>query len=195
MRSWRVACGRDQKSPANLLQLFADASETVRREFEASDRHKARLFRDLVAQASNQIQTQTRERSAAHAEACACVQSLRDAGGLNVSALEAFAREGKFAETTIALSMICDLPVAPVERAVAQDWLEQVLVLARAIGLSWEATKAILLLRSGTKVSASQELNQCHAQFSKLQPETAMKVVQFYRLRERAGTPSPTSPN
>jgi Uncharacterised protein conserved in bacteria (DUF2336) len=112
-----------------------------------------------------------------------------------VSALEAFAREGKFDETTIALSMMCDLPIAPVERAVAQDWSEQVLVLARAIGLSWEATKAILLLQSGTKASASQELNQCHAQFSKLQPETAMKVVQFYRLRERAGTPSSTSPN
>jgi uncharacterized protein (DUF2336 family) len=64
----------------HLLRLFDDASETVRRELEAGDRHKARLFRDLVAQASNQIQAETRERSAAYAAARACVQSTARCG-------------------------------------------------------------------------------------------------------------------
>jgi uncharacterized protein (DUF2336 family) len=170
----------------HLLRLFADASEAVRRKLEATDRRKAASLRDLIAQASNQIQTESRERSADHAAAHAHVQSLHAAGALTAGALDRFAREGKFAETTIALSILCDLPIAPIERAVAQDWSEQVLVLARAIGLSWETTKAILLLQAGSKGGANHELNQCHAQFSKLQPETAKKVVQFYRMRERA---------
>jgi len=179
----------------HLLRLFAEASDAVRRELEASDRHRASQIREMVARAAERIQTETRDRSAQHAAARAHVQSLHEAGKLTVDELEAFARAGKFDETTIALSILCDLPIAPVERVVAQDWSEQVVVLARSIGLSWQTTKAILLLQAGARGGSSHELNQCQAQFSKLQQETAKKVVQFYRLRERAMAPSAALPS
>jgi hypothetical protein len=65
-----------------------------------------------------------------------------------------------------------------------------VLILAKSIGLSWDTTKAILLVKAGTKTSSTYEINQCHEQFTKLQPQTARKVMQFYRLRERAAVDS-----
>jgi uncharacterized protein (DUF2336 family) len=191
----RCVWSRPEIPRQHLLRLFAEASEAVRRELEASDRHRANQIREMVAQASDRIQAETRDRSAQHAAARAHVQSLHEAGKLTAHELEAFARAGKFEETTIALSILCDLPIAPVERAVAQDWSEQVVVLARAIGLSWETTKAILLLQAGVKGGSSHELNQCQAQFTKLQRETAKKVVQFYRLRDRATMPSSAAPN
>jgi uncharacterized protein (DUF2336 family) len=170
----------------HMLKLFADASETVRLKLAAADHRKASLLRDMVAQASNQIQTQTREHSADFVAARSHVQFLHETGKLTKGQLETFAKEGKFDETIIALSLMCDLSVGLVERAMVDNRSEQVLVLAKAIGLAWDTTKALLLVQAGTKGSSTQEIEQCLARFNKLQPDTAKKAVQFYRLRERA---------
>jgi uncharacterized protein (DUF2336 family) len=170
----------------HLLKLFTDASESVRRELEAADHKKSDLLRDMVTRASDQVQAQTRECSPAYIIARAHVRSLQDAGKLDENELQAMATAGNFDETTIALSVMCDVPIGVIERAVVQDWSEQILVLAKSIGLSWETTKAILLLQAGTKGSSTHEINQCSASFAKLQPQTAKRVIQFYRLRERA---------
>jgi uncharacterized protein (DUF2336 family) len=170
----------------HLLKLFADASETVRLKLEATDGRKASLLREMVAQASNQIQTQSREHSADYVAARAHMQFLHESGKLTTGQLETFAREGKFDETTIALALMCDLSVGLVERAMVEDRSEQILVLAKAIGLAWSTTKALLLMQAGTKGGSTFEIEQCLAKFTKLQPETAKKAIQFYRLRERA---------
>jgi uncharacterized protein (DUF2336 family) len=173
----------------HLLKLFAQASETVRLRLEAADRRKAGLVREVIAQASTRIQATTREHSADFAAARERVEALHTAGQLTVAALEGFARDGRFEETAIALSLLCDVPIAPVERALAQEWSEQVLVLAKAIGLTWSVTRSILLLQAGTRMSSTHELGRCREQFDKLKPETARKVMQFYRLREQAAKP------
>ena len=173
----------------HLLKLFADASEAVRLALEATDRRKAKLIREMVAQASNQIQTVAREGSTGYAAAHSYVQSLHKSGKLNETQLAAFAQAGKFDETAVALSIMCDLPIGLVERAFVQNWSEQLLVLAKAIDLSWGTTKTILLLQSGTKETSTPELEQYFASFTRLQPETAKKAVQFYRLREQATMP------
>jgi uncharacterized protein (DUF2336 family) len=178
----------------NLLKLFADASEAVRLKLEATDRRKAGLLRDMVAKASQQFQTETRERSAAFAAAHSYVSSLHEAGALTATELESFARGGKFDETTIALSMMCDLSIGLVERAMIEDRSEQILVLAKAIGLSWDTTRALLLTQAETKGSSTYELEQCRLKFAKLKVETAKMATQFYRLRERAAAaPAPAT--
>jgi hypothetical protein len=97
-----------------------------------------------------------------------------------------FARAGQFDEATIAISILADLPIGVVERAVANRRTEQILVLAKAIGMSWDTTKAILLLQAGAKGSSTDEIEQCRGTYARLQPDTAKKAIQFYRLRERA---------
>lgn len=189
MRVW----ARPEIPRQNLLKLFHDASEAVRVKLEAADRRKAGLLRAMIAQASNQFQTEARERSAAFAAAQAYVQSLHDAGTLTPTQLESFARDGKFDETTIALSMMCDLSIGLVERAMVEDRSEQILVLAKAIGLSWVTAKTLLLTQAATKGSSTYELDQCRVKFAKLKAETAKMAIQFYRLRERAAAATPTA--
>jgi uncharacterized protein (DUF2336 family) len=172
----------------HLLKLFGDASESVRAQLEVADHRKADLIRDMVARAAEQVQTQSRECSAEYILARAQVRTLQDAGKLDEHALQQMANAGKFDETAIALSMMCNLPIGLIERAVAREWSEQILVLAKSIGLSWDTTKAILLLQAGTKGSSTHEIHQCFERFGKLQPQTAKKVIEFYRLRERAAT-------
>src|SRR5712672_601065 len=154
----------------HLLALFAQASESVRAKLEAAD----------------PIQTETRERSALYGTARAHVLSLHQSGRLDETQLADFARGGKFDETTIALSILANLPIGLVERAITNQRTEQVLVLAKATGLGWETTKEILLLQAGTSGSSTLEIDQCCASFARLQPDTAKKAIHFYRLRERA---------
>jgi uncharacterized protein (DUF2336 family) len=170
----------------HLLALFAQASESLRAQLEAADPAKAGILRDVVARASDRIQTETRERSAVYGTARSHVLSLHQSGRLDEMQLAFFARSGKFDETSIALSILADLPIGLVERAITNKRTEQVLVLAKATALGWETTKEILLLQAGTGGSSTLELDQCCATFARLQPDTAKKAIHFYRLRERA---------
>lgn len=173
----------------HLLKLFADASESVKLELTSKDPRKANFILEIVAQASHQIQTRAREKSAGYAAAHAHVQSLHASGGLGEAHLAEFARVGKFDETAVALSYICELPIALVERAFVDDRSEQIIVIAKAFGLSWETVKAILLLQDKVKNDSKRKLDQRFETFTRLQVETAKKAIRFYRLRERATTP------
>ena len=173
----------------HLLQLFAQASEAVRTKFEAADRGKAVALQDMIAKASNQIQTEIRETSNTYLEARARITALHRAGKLDEAQLARFAKEGRFDEATIALSVMADVPIGVVERAVASRRSEQILVLAKAIGLGWDTAKEILQLQTGAPASAPEELDRCCTTYRRLQRETAKKAIQFYRLREQAASP------
>jgi uncharacterized protein (DUF2336 family) len=170
----------------HLLALFAQASEAVRQKLEAAGGGNGGALQGVIAQASIRIQTDIREASAVYADARARVLALRQAGELDQAKLMTFAAEGRFDEASIALSLMADLPIGMIERAIANRKTEQILVLAKAIGLGWECAKALLLLQAGVNGSSTPELDQCCATFTRLQQDTAKKALQFYRLRERA---------
>ena len=177
----------------HLLKLFTTASANVRRTLEATDPKKANLIRDVVNDVTNQMQAQTRAQSRDYALAHRIVTALHQAGELDESKLKEFAAAGEFDETTVALSILCDLPVGTCERALVQDRAELLLLLVKAIGLSWETTKAILLLRAEPRGLSTHDREQNLASFSRLRQETAGKALQFLRLRERAALPKTDS--
>lgn len=174
-----------------LLKLFAEASESVRLELTNRDPSKASVILEIVAQASHQIHTRAREKSAEYAAAYARVQSLHESGGLGETQLAEFARASKFDEATIALSFLSELPIALVERAFIDERSEQVIVIGKAFGFTWETIKAILLLQDSVKNDSKRKLDQHFETFTRLQAETAKKAIRFYQLRERAMAPRP----
>ena len=165
-----------------LLTLFESASETVQRKFETADRTKADLVHEMIKQAADQLQTSLRDHSSDFASARAYVEQLHHKGKLTEQRLCGFAELGKFDETTAALSLLTELPVGAIERALVHDTGDQLLVLAKSINLSWKTTRAILAVRSG----AGGEFPEYFERFNRLRPETARAAIQFYRLRERA---------
>ncbi|HEX3502892.1 MAG TPA: DUF2336 domain-containing protein [Xanthobacteraceae bacterium] len=170
----------------HLLSLFASASEDVQMQLEAADRQKVQLYRYLVAQAKSQIQTSIRENSASYAQARPFVEELHRTGALDGEMLAKFAQAGKFDEVTVALSLLCDLPVGHVERAIVHHRADHLMVLAKAIGLSWETTRAILRMRGPSRSIGASELEANAQSFAKLQQKTAVSAMNFYRLRARA---------
>ena len=169
----------------HLLRLLEECSESVRCQIQIENRRDAALVRELVAEAADRLQTQARNGSPVHASARERVRSLCDLGELDELKLAEFARAEKFDETALALAVICDLPIGAVERALAHQGSEQIVVLAKAAHLSWSTTEAILSVRNGRKPS-SREIEQGFARFQKLRPETAEQAMRFYRLREQA---------
>jgi uncharacterized protein (DUF2336 family) len=171
----------------HLLALFGQASESVRQKLEAAGGGQGiGGLQGVITQASIRIQTDMREGSSAYAGARARMLALKEAGKLDEPALMTFAGAGRFDEASIALSLMADLPIGMIERAIANRKTEQILVLAKAIGLGWDCAKALLLLQAGVNGSSTPELDQCCATFVRLQQDTAKKALQFYRLRERA---------
>jgi uncharacterized protein (DUF2336 family) len=172
------------------LQLFARASEAVRSKFASADPRKAALIRGMVASASDEIQAKARDTDTRYAAARAQVEALRAAGRLDEAQLAAFARAGDFDSAAVALSIMTDLPIGPVERALVNDRPEQVFILTKALGLTWETTEAILTLDPGFGRGPKRDLEACRETFGRLQATTATKALHFYRLRERAAATS-----
>ena len=99
----------------------------------------------MVAKATDDIQTKARAGSNDFAQALDLVRGLNAAGKLNEAQLLAFADEGSFDKVVAALALMCDLPIGVVERAFVQNQTEQIVVLARALDISWATTVKLLL--------------------------------------------------
>ena len=173
----------------NLVKLFVDASETVKNQLIEADPRRAELIRAMVAQATDDIQTKARDGSSDFAQAAQLVRELNAAGKLNEERLLAFADEGSFDKVVAALSLMCDVPIGAVERSFVQNQTEQIVVLARALDLSWATTLKLLLLHAGVNGSSRQQLDVTFANFYRLQPATAQTALKFYRMREKANKP------
>jgi uncharacterized protein (DUF2336 family) len=172
----------------NLIKLFVDASETVKNQLIESDPRRAELFKAMVAQATDDIQTKARAGSNDFAQAAQLVRELNAAGKLNEERLFAFADEGSFDKVVAALSLMCDVPIGAVERSFVQNQTEQIVVLARALDFSWATTLKLLLLHAGVNGTSRQQLDVTFANFYRLQPATAQTALKFYRMREKANT-------
>jgi len=173
----------------NLTRMFVEASEAVRDQLTELDPRRADLIKAVVAEASDQMMSRARTDSATFADALSCVSALQASGGLCEERLMEFAKQGSFDKVAAALSLMCDLPIGVVERALVHKQTDQILVLAKAIDLSWVTTVALLLLQAGINGTSRQQLDQCFASFSRLQQKSAQTALRFYRMREKANRP------
>ena len=171
----------------NLVKLFVDASEAVKGQLITADPQQAELIKTAVAEASDQIQSKARAAFDDFAQAKAQVSSLHASGQLTEVQLHAYANERSFDKVTVAMSLMCGLPLQLVERAFVQNKPEQILILAKAIDLSWVTTVTLLLLQAGVSGGVRPQLDQCFASFSKLQSKTAQATLQTLRSKENAG--------
>lgn len=169
---------------SHLVRLFSEASEIIRARMHEADHGKSRLIDDMLARGLERLQAGSRVNSASYAEAEALVRKLQEAGQLDEAKLREFAGANQFENTVVALKLICDVPIGLIERALVDDSTERVIVLARAAGLSWETTRSILKLSADNHIQSRDEVARCVESFRKLQPSTAKKALQFYRLRE-----------
>jgi uncharacterized protein (DUF2336 family) len=115
------------------------------------------------------------------------ILSLYRAGDLDESALLGFAKAFRYTETVAAMSAMSGVPIPAVDRLMAGDRNDPILIIAKAIGLEWPTVRALILLRLGpARMPASADIENVRTNFMRLMPSTAERVVSFWRTRETA---------
>jgi uncharacterized protein (DUF2336 family) len=175
-----------------LLKLIEKASTMVRERLSADNPYNGQAVDGIVTEVAGNIRSEARNASADYAAAKTEVDALHRSGRLNEDSAYGFARERRFEHTAVALSLLCVVPIEVVERALLDDGSEIVLILAKVAGFSWTTAKAILLLRAADRGMSAQDLEQAHGVFTRLQIETARRVLHFYHAR-RKGSDQPAA--
>jgi uncharacterized protein (DUF2336 family) len=169
----------------HFLMLLEKASSAVRARLAAENPQAGTTIDGVMAEVVGGIREDIRNASPAFAAAEAAVERQNRIRRIGESEIYQYARDRKFEETAIALSLLCDTPIDVVERALLDPGAEIVLILAKVAGLSSTTAKAILLLRAADRGMSTEDLERALMSFNRLQPETAQRVLGFFRTRSK----------
>jgi uncharacterized protein (DUF2336 family) len=174
----------------HFLRLLQEASATVRQRLAAENPGAGGAVETVLSEVVGGIRSETRKVSNDYAAARAKVEALHQAGRLGEPEVHGFARERKFEETAVALSLLCGVEIDVVERALLDPAHELALIIAKLAGFSSTTAKAILLLKANDRGISAQDLDQALTSYGRLQAETARRVLGFYRTRLRGPKPA-----
>ena len=167
-----------------FLKLLTTASMAVRLALQSAHPEHAGDVQNVVGDVAAAIQAKAATASRDYGAAQATVQGMWDEGKLDESNVEGFARAGKFEETAAALAVMGALPIDMVERAMVTDREEAILLVTKAIGLSWPAARSVLYLCAGKGGLAADTLAKCRTIYYNMKRETAAQVIKYQRDRK-----------
>lgn len=167
----------------HFLMLLEKASSAVRTRLAAENPQASAAVEGVIAEVTGSISSDVRNASPDFAMAQADVERQNRIRRIGEAEIYQYARDRKFEQTAIALSLLCETPIDVVERALLDPGAEIVLILARVAGLSSTTTKAILLMRAADRGMSANDLDRALASFDRLQPDTAQRVLGFFRTR------------
>ena len=175
--------------PRQLFQqLIAKASDDVRQRLQRERPAMVDQIQSSVAEVTGELQSKFGPVSRSYFVAKRVVTTQHRLGNLNESSISGYARAHKIEEVTIGLSLLCALPVDVIERALFDKNRETLLILAKALDLSWATTMAVLFLGAKDHRVTAKELRDTETEFSRLTIETSRSVLEFYQSRKNAGS-------
>ncbi len=178
---------------AHFLVLLEKASAEVRTRLSAEHPQAATQIEGVVAEVVSGIREETRHSSPDFAAAQETIERQNRLRRISEADVYEYARERKFEETAIALSIMCDTPIDVVERALLDPGAEIILILCKVAELSPSTTKAVLLLRAADRGMSAKDLDQALTSFNKLHTDTARRVLSFFRARVKKPLPQPST--
>jgi uncharacterized protein (DUF2336 family) len=182
-----LAVGQREDLPDQLLkELLAGSIDIVRRRlFDVAKPGRQAAIGRAMSQISGGAERVESRRDFASAQRA--ILALHRAGELNESALLGFAKTHKYEESVAALSAMSGVKIATLDRLMAGDRHDPVLIIAKAVGLEWATARALILLRLGpARVPSPTDIEKVRSNFVRLMPSTAERVVGFWRTRQPA---------
>jgi uncharacterized protein (DUF2336 family) len=171
----------------HFLSLLQQASAAVRTRLAVENPHAAAAVQNVLTEVVGGIQSETRKVSDVYAQAREEVMALRRTGRLGEGEVYRFAREGRFEQAAVALSLLCNIEIEAVEQGLQDRDHDLTLILARVAGFSSTGAKALLLLKTADRGISTQDLDVALRTYEKLQAETAQRVLGFHRARHKRG--------
>jgi uncharacterized protein (DUF2336 family) len=177
--------GRRLDIPRHLFQqLIAKASAEVRRKLEGERFESESQIQNAVVNVTGALHSMFGPASKSYFNAKRVVGAQHQLGELNEARVLEYALARKLDEVIVALSLLCTLPVDVVERALLAPDKEEVLILAKAINLSWATTMAMVFLGSVEHRIVSRDLSAMEREYALLDVATSREVLKTYHLRK-----------
>lgn len=175
--------GQRPDIPDHLFRaLLMQATDVVQKRLLVKAKPEtAAEIRRVLAKVSNEIGAKAAPHD--YTAAQRIVRQMMQAGSLGQKELADFADNGRYEETVVALAMLCQVPLEVVDRLLGADRADPVLILCKSAGFSWPTVRAIMTARPGRQGTSSQGLDDAHANFERLSPSTAQRVVRFWQVR------------
>jgi uncharacterized protein (DUF2336 family) len=174
---------RDDLSAEQLKDLLAGSIDAVRRRlFDVVKPARQSAIKRAMSEISGLTERVESQRDFAPAQRT--VLALHQAGELNESALLGFAKSYKYEESVAALSAMTGVKIVTLDRLIAGERYDPILIAGKAVGLEWATVRALILLRLGpNRVASPADIESARVNFARLMPSTAERVVGFWKLR------------
>jgi len=182
-----LAVGQRDDLPDQLLkELLAGSIDVVRRRlFELVKPRKQAAISRAMSEISGVAERVESRRDFAPAQRA--ILTLHRAGELNEAALLGFAKAYRYEESVAALSAMSGVKIATLDRLMAGDRHDPVLILGKAIGLAWATVRVLILLRLGpARIPSPVDIENVRSNYVRLMPSTAERVVNFWQTRQSA---------
>jgi uncharacterized protein (DUF2336 family) len=167
---------RDLLSKATAVvreRLLAAASPELRKE-----------IRRVLDQVSGEVGAEIGPRD--YRTAQRIVLALMQAGRMNEAVLSAFARENKYEETVVAVAALSKVPIDIVDRLLAGERPDPVLILCKAADMSWPTVKSVMMSCAKANGVSVIGLDGTLANYERLSVSTARRVVRFWQVKQNA---------
>jgi uncharacterized protein (DUF2336 family) len=177
---------RADLSGPQLKDLLAGSIDIVRRRlFEVVKPARQVDIKQAMSEISGVPERVETRRDFATAQRA--IIALHRTGELNEGALLGFAKAHKYEESVAALSAMSGVKIATLDRLVAGDRQDPVLIVGKAVGLEWATVRALILLRLGpSRVPSPTDIESARVNFTRLMPSTAERVVGFWQTKQSA---------
>lgn len=176
---------RPDLPPQLFEQLLTAASEKVSSKLIAERQYAKTDIERVVSEVAGRIQTGAAAQPLSYAAAQVLVQSLHKAGLLTSAKLQEFASAGRFEEMVAALSLLSNVAPITIEQNMRDSRAESLLLLAKAIGLTWETTRSIMTLAARRYNYSTTAIDQAMSPFHRLRQSTAQQILDFHRMPSR----------
>ena len=175
---------RKDLSGENLKQLLDGTLDVIRRRLSSvvNPARQAEIKRAMTAIEEAALPPGPRRDYSA---AQRTVLALHREGHLGESALLGFAKANKYEESIASLSAMSGVRLSVLDRLIAGDRYDPILIVGRVLTLGWPTVRALILLWYGShRTPADADIETARVNFTRLMPATAERVVNFWRNRQ-----------
>jgi uncharacterized protein (DUF2336 family) len=174
---------RDDLSSEQLKELLAGSIDAVRRRlFDVVKPVRRAVIKQAMAEIAEIPERIEIARNFTTAQRT--IVALDREGYLNEGALLGFAKAHKYEESVAALSAMSGVNIARLDRLIAGDRHDPILIVGKTIGLEWATVRALIMLRLGPNhVPSPADIESARLNFTRLMPSTAERVVNFWKTR------------
>ena len=173
--------------PRHLFQqLIAKASDETRAKLERERPDMIPDVEALVAEVTASLHSKFGPASPRYFAAKKALTAKQRIGELHEADIRKYALSHRIEETIVALALLSSLPSDVIERALTQRARELLLIIAKAVDLSWETTMALLFLGAPDFRLSGGDLDELKEQFARLHVKSSQEVLSQYRRRRAA---------